>query len=150
MDGLHEESMPEDEGDALLLAEVGDPVPAEEALDGDDEVLAVRLEGFEQLVALAGELAMEEGLAFLVEDAEVETLGVQVDAAVVLVLLGVESHRGLLWSKGLPSQTAYRVGRPKGGLKSVSRPIERTAKPPLIGIPVLRRTSTRLREFSRS
>jgi hypothetical protein len=49
----------------------------------------------------------------LVEDAEVETLGVQIDSAVVLVLLGVESHRGLLWSKGLPCprQPTVWVGR---------------------------------------
>jgi hypothetical protein len=37
--------MAEDELDALFLAKIGEPVPAEETLDGDDQILAVGLEG---------------------------------------------------------------------------------------------------------
>ena len=39
---------------------------------------------------------MEQHLARLVEDAEVHRAGVEIDAAVVLVLHGVEAHDGLL------------------------------------------------------
>ena len=39
---------------------------------------------------------MQQDLSGLVQDAEVHGAGVEVDAAVVLVLLGVESHKGLL------------------------------------------------------
>jgi len=35
----------EDEGDALVLTEIGEPVPAEHALDGDDEVVTVQCDG---------------------------------------------------------------------------------------------------------
>src|SRR5918999_1350741 len=112
VDRLHVEGMAEDEGEALLFAQVGHPVPAEEALDGNAQILSVRPEGFDELVAVAGELAVDEGLAGLIEDAEVQAAGVQVNAAVVLVLLGVESHRGLL-SRGLwiAQQPTAWVGR---------------------------------------
>ena len=59
------------------------------------------------------QLAVDEDFADLIEDAEVEATGVQVDPAVVLVLLGVESHRGLL-SRGSwirPQQPTAWVGR---------------------------------------
>ena len=49
-----------------------------------------------KLVPVTVELPVDQLLTCLVEDAEVEATGVKVDSAVVLVLLGVESHRGLL------------------------------------------------------
>jgi hypothetical protein len=39
---------------------------------------------------------VQQDLAGLVEDAEVHGASMEVDAAIVLVLLGVESHKGLL------------------------------------------------------
>jgi hypothetical protein len=45
VDRLHVEGVAEDEGDGFLGAEVGEPVPAEDALDADDEVVAVGLDG---------------------------------------------------------------------------------------------------------
>jgi hypothetical protein len=96
MDGLHVEGVPEDELDALLGAEVGDPVPAEEALDGHDQAFAVGLEDAQEFLSVAGELLVDDGLAVLVEDADIEAASVEVDAAGVNMLFRVESHRGLL------------------------------------------------------
>jgi hypothetical protein len=50
----------------LFLAEVHDPVPAEEALDGYHQVSAVGPEGGEKLVAVTGELLVNESLASLI------------------------------------------------------------------------------------
>jgi len=112
MDRLHEEGMAEHEGEAVLLAQVCYPVPAEEALDGDDEVLLVGLERCEQRLSVTGELSMEQGVSCLVEDAHVEAASVQVDSAVMPVLLGVKSHGGLLGRRVLPPrQPTVWVGR---------------------------------------
>ncbi len=45
VDGLHHQRVAENEGDALPGAQVGQPVPGEEALDGKDEVVAGRGHG---------------------------------------------------------------------------------------------------------
>lgn len=123
MDSLHLESMAEDELDALFVAEVGDPIPAEEALDSDSQVLAVGFEGPEELVSVAVELPVDEGFAFLVEDAEIQAPSVEVDAAVVTMLLGIESHGGLL-SDRPTKPTAVAGWR---GPQPVSQRLERTA-----------------------
>jgi len=41
VDGFHVERVPQDEGDALAGAQIGQPVPGEDALHGHDDVLAV-------------------------------------------------------------------------------------------------------------
>ena len=93
VDRLHIEGVAEDEGDLLVGAQVGDPVPGEDALDGDDEIVAVRGDRSQKLLRARAELLVDEHLAGLVEDAHVQAPGVQIDAAVVTVLLRVESHR---------------------------------------------------------
>jgi hypothetical protein len=82
----------QDEGDGVFGAAVGQPVPAEHALDTDDEIVAERREGVEQGVEVAGEVFVEDDLAVVIEDADVHGSGVQVDAGVESVLLVVEAH----------------------------------------------------------
>jgi hypothetical protein len=93
VDGLHVEGVAEDEGDVLLGAEVGEPVPAEDALDADDEVIAIGRDGPEEALGLRAQVAVQEDLAGLVlEDAQVHGASVKVDAAVVSMLASVEAH----------------------------------------------------------
>lgn len=73
-------------------AQVGQPVPGEDALDGDDEVLTVGGDHLEESLRPGLYVAVDEDFAGLVQDADVHGSGVQVDAAVVAVLLGVKSH----------------------------------------------------------
>jgi len=55
VDGLHHvEGVAEDELDALTAIEVRQPVPGEDALDGDDQVVAEGLDGPEEGVRAAG------------------------------------------------------------------------------------------------
>ena len=92
VDGLHVEGVAEDEGD-VLGAEVGEPVPAEDALGGDDQVVAEGFDGFEEELGLAGQVAVQQDVAApVLEDAEVHGAGVEVDAAVVSMLASVEAH----------------------------------------------------------
>jgi hypothetical protein len=93
VDGLHVEGMAEHERDAFAGAQIGEPVPAEGALGGDDEVAAVGRDSLEEELGVTPQIAMEKFVAALViEDAEVHGASVQVDAAVVSMTAGVESH----------------------------------------------------------
>src|SRR5215218_3480789 len=96
VDRFHVESMAEDKGDPLFAAQVGDPVPAEQALDGHRQVLSVGGEGLQQLLSITGQFPVDQGFALLVQNADIETAGVEVDTTVMNMLSGVESHRGLL------------------------------------------------------
>jgi len=49
----------EDKGDALLDAEIGEPVPGEDALDADDDILAKGLDGIEEVSGL-GEVVVRD------------------------------------------------------------------------------------------
>jgi hypothetical protein len=92
VNGFHVQGVAEHEGDVLLGAEVGEPVPAEQALDGDDQSVAERGDGVEEGVGVGAEVLVVDDLAGAVEDAQVHGPGVQIDAAVKSMLLGVEAH----------------------------------------------------------
>jgi hypothetical protein len=102
VDSLHVEGVAEDEGDVLATAEVGEPVPGEDALDGDDEAFTVRAHDLEEVFGRGGDVLVDEDPPLAVEDADEHRSGVKVDAAVEGVALGVKSHRGLLLSGWLP------------------------------------------------
>lgn len=95
MDRFEVQRMSEQEGDVLGCAEIGQPVPVERRLTADDQVaLLIRSEGAEELVWLArGKVAMQRLVSGVIDDADVHGVGVQIDAAVELVLLLVEPHR---------------------------------------------------------
>ena len=78
MDGLHVESVAEDEGDGVLGTEVGEPVPAEDALAGYDQVLPVGFDGFEEAFSVAGKVLVKQDVALGVQDAQIESAGVKV------------------------------------------------------------------------
>ncbi len=71
VDGLHVQGVAEDEGDALVLAEVGEPVPGEHALAADDEAVAEGRDGVEEGVGLGGQIAVSKTVvAVVVEDVQ--------------------------------------------------------------------------------
>ena len=96
VDEAHVEGVTEDEGDALLRAQVGEPVPTVDALDGDDQVLAVGRDGEEEAIAVARKVSVQEHRPVPSDDAEVHCPRVQIDPAVVLVRQRVEVHGSLL------------------------------------------------------
>jgi hypothetical protein len=96
VDGLHVEGVAEHEGDALRLAQIRQPVPAEQALTGNDQAVAVGRDRLEKGTRLGGQLLVQDDGAGLVENAQVHCPGVQIDAAIECVSLVVETHHGLL------------------------------------------------------
>jgi hypothetical protein len=81
------------EGNAVLGEQIGDPVPAKDTLDIDDDVCEEREDQLKKhLGRPRWDVFKQPGFAFLVENADVHFPCVQIDAAVELVLLLVESH----------------------------------------------------------
>jgi hypothetical protein len=83
------------EGDALVGAEAGEPVPGEQARAGDGESVPERDDGAEEGVGAGGDGLLEDESASGVEGAQGQGSGMEIDAAVESVLLVVESHQGL-------------------------------------------------------
>jgi hypothetical protein len=92
MDGFHVQRVTQDEGNAVLGAQIGNPVPAKDTLDTDDDVFQEGEDQLKKYLALGGDIFMQPGFAFLVDDADIHFPGVQIDAAVELMLLFVKSH----------------------------------------------------------
>jgi hypothetical protein len=106
VDGFHIQGVAEDERDVVLVAEIGDPVPGEEAFDANDDVSAEGGEEIEEALWLGGDLRLADDVAGLVQDADGEQSGMEVNAAVELMLTVVESHGFLLSVCAKTSQMA--------------------------------------------
>ena len=92
MDSLHIEGMTEDERDTFVGTEVGEPVPGAHTLDRHDNPLSIRGNGLQKGLRSGFHIAMHHDLAIVVQDADIHSAGMQVDAAVKWVLLVVEAH----------------------------------------------------------
>ena len=81
VNGLEVEGVGQDEGDAGLLAGVGQPIPAEHAFGADGQVVAV---GFNQLEEEAEVVVLDVGVdqlfAALVHEADVHLAGMKVNS----------------------------------------------------------------------
>jgi hypothetical protein len=85
------ERVAEHDRNRLMSAEVSEPIPGNEALDGHDDVVAIRRQRPKEGLWTGLHVLVEQDLPRLVEDADSHGAGVQVDATVPWVWLGVES-----------------------------------------------------------
>ncbi len=104
VDRFHVQGMAEDEGDVPFITEVGDPVPGEDALDGDDNVIGKTLNQPVEVFAISFHVALKKNFAIAVEDAgkHLPCLGcvpqakprnaARIDADVEFVLFVIEPH----------------------------------------------------------
>src|SRR5206468_3575289 len=92
MDSFHIQGMAEDKRQSLLRTQVGEPVPRKYALHGDDHILPIGGNDLQKRLWARLHIAMHQDLAVVVENTDVHGAGMQVDAAVKLMLLGVEAH----------------------------------------------------------
>ncbi|CDG54951.1 hypothetical protein HALA3H3_830067 [Halomonas sp. A3H3] len=89
MDGLHIKGMTENESNALVFTEISDPVPAVHAFGADDQtVRKVRSDGAEVLVWLD----MQKGFALLIQYADIQATGMQINFTVVTMSAIVKIH----------------------------------------------------------
>jgi hypothetical protein len=88
---LHVERVPEHKRHLLTRAEVSEPGPGQETLDGHDDLGAIRQTRPEECLWTGLHVLMAQDLPSLIQDADIQAAGMQVDAAIQLVWLGVES-----------------------------------------------------------
>jgi len=91
MEGLPGEGMTEDARARCIGAEVREPVPGEQAGDGDDASRPIRSNDVANGLRGRRHVPVEQRLTGLGEDADVHRPGMPVDAAVTWVLRVVQS-----------------------------------------------------------
>lgn len=64
MNRFHVKSMTDNEVDTFARTEVGEPVPGNDALDGDDKIASERSDGFQKNVRVGGQVSMKENVSF--------------------------------------------------------------------------------------
>jgi hypothetical protein len=67
---LHIEGMAQDEGNPLVGAEVGQPVPGKDAFDAHDQIFPVRCNGLKERLGGRFHMAVEKDLSILLYDAK--------------------------------------------------------------------------------
>jgi len=92
MNGFHGEGMPQNEGDPFCSAEVSEPIPGEDTLDGHYQAITIRCYGLEERLRSGFHMTVQQNFALVVHETNVHAPGMQVDTAVKGVLIGVESH----------------------------------------------------------
>ncbi len=94
VDGPHVERVSEHKLDPFIGTQIGQPVPGEYTLDRYDQVVTVRGDGFEKLFCSTGVIFVMKYFAFGIENTQIHGFAVQIDAAVMTMRVGVESHGG--------------------------------------------------------
>lgn len=110
MESLHGERVPEDKRHACTGTQSGQPVPRKEAVDADDQIGPGGRHGCEKRCRASRHGPVQQELPLLVQDAEVQGAGMQVDAAVNLVLLRLEAPEvsSSLLRESLPLSAYHR------------------------------------------
>jgi hypothetical protein len=93
--GLHREGIPEHAGKTCAGTEVGQPVPGKDPCDGDDESVAIRGNRLEQGLRAGLHVAGQPEFPVLVQDTNVHAAGVQGDATLRVMLVGVQAPESL-------------------------------------------------------
>jgi hypothetical protein len=91
MNGPHVQGMAQDKRNFLINTEISQPVPGEHAFCTDDNVIPVWFYGPEKKIRFGFDVSVQDDLSFLIKDAEIHFVGVQVDTAIIFVLFGVKS-----------------------------------------------------------
>jgi hypothetical protein len=92
VNGFHIESMTQNQGNVLFGTQVGEPLPGEDAFNRHDQPLTIGGNGFEERFWSRFHVAVQHDFPIVAQDADIHRAGMQVDATVKLVLIGVESH----------------------------------------------------------
>src|SRR6516165_5915269 len=91
VNGFHVQGMSQDERNVMCLAQVGDPVPGEQALDANDDIRAIGGERVQEQLLAGRDLRLQDNRACVVENANGQQPCVQVNAAVESVAVMVKA-----------------------------------------------------------
>jgi len=74
MNSFHIKGMAQNEGNALVRAEVGEPIPGKDTFNGDDEAITIGGNGFEEGIRGGFHVAVQHDFAIVTQDANVRGL----------------------------------------------------------------------------
>src|SRR5262249_37082255 len=115
-------------------AQISQPIPAEDAFDGHDQVLAIRLDGFQERLGTGAEVPMQQDFPLGIQDTEVHPASMQINAAVIAVTLGIESHPvSSSWKLDTSRSISNRYA-PRGGLDEYQAASARRPETPRCGV----------------
>jgi hypothetical protein len=84
--------MSKDKVNFVIGAQIGKPVPAKDAFNPDNDVFEEGKDQFEKEFGIGFDVYMNQNFSLVVQDTNVHFSGMQIDTAIVLVLLIVEFH----------------------------------------------------------
>jgi hypothetical protein len=128
VNGRHREGMPQHEGHPFVHTAIGEPIPSEETLDGDDQPRTRGGHGLENVFRRRFHSAVQQDFPSLTQDADVHAPGMQVNTAVKLVLVGGEAREvsSSLVSGSFPD-ASIPLGYAEGEASIIINPLELTA-----------------------
>jgi hypothetical protein len=122
VNGFHSARVSQDTGNIFVSAEIGEPIPGEETVNGHDKAVAVGRNGLETRFRSGLHMAVSEHLAILTQDTAVQASGLSIDTTVKLMLVGVEAHEvsSFLGNLHFP-RPAYHCGMLRGEASIIIR-----------------------------
>jgi len=83
VDGFHVQCVAENESNLFSSAQIGQPVPREDAFDGNHDILAERCDRFQKRIRIRLHIAVQNDRTGLVQDEQVHGSRVQINSAVM-------------------------------------------------------------------
>jgi hypothetical protein len=87
-----ERACPRTKGSPSWAPRSASQLPGEEAFDADDEILPVGRKALEEWLGRRLQIAVDEDLSSLVQDAEGHRASMPAEATIIVMWLGVEPH----------------------------------------------------------
>jgi hypothetical protein len=78
--------------DAVLMAQVRNPIPGKHTLDSNNDFRQKGEYELKEYLGIGFDIFVQNDFTQIIKDTNIHLSCVQIDSAVVLVLLGVESH----------------------------------------------------------
>jgi hypothetical protein len=88
------------EWDMMLGTEISYPVPAENTFHADNDIIEKRENQVKEQFRISFDVFVNHDFSFVAENADIHFPGMQIDAAVILVLIVVEFHFASFFVKG--------------------------------------------------
>jgi hypothetical protein len=94
MDCFHVKRMAQYKWNAVFMAQIRYPVPGKHALDTHDDVFNIGKYDLKENLGIGLDIFVQNDFTMIIKNTNIHLSCMQIDSAVVSMLLGVESHCG--------------------------------------------------------
>jgi hypothetical protein len=127
VNGVHSARVSQDTGHIFVSAAIGEPIPGEETFNGYDKAVAVGSNGLEKRFRSGLHMAVDEHLAIVTHETDVQASGMYIDPTVTLMWVGGEAPEvsSCLGNLNFPLP-AYHCGMLRGEASIIIRALHPT------------------------